>query len=256
VSRRRDWLLSVLSPLVLLALWETCAHVGWVDTRFFPAPSAILRELLAMIASGELWEHVAVSVTRILIGFTLGAIPGIVIGLAMGLSPIFHAVMQPIVHATFPIPKVAVLPLFILLLGLGEASKYAIIAVSVVYLVLINTNEGVRQINPVHFDVGRSFGASKWMMFLDVALPGALPQILTGLKTSLGVALLVIVAAEFVGAKSGIGYLIWNSWQIFAIEKMYVGLVITALLGFASAAVFNVAERVLVPWRKSHLGSI
>lgn len=249
MTQRRQWLLSVISPLLLLALWETGARAGWLDTRFCPAPSAIVRELATMLADGELWEHLAVSLARISIGFVVGAVPGIVIGLTMGLSPTVRAILQPLVHATFPIPKVAILPLFILMFGFGEASKYAIIAVSVVYLVLINTHEGVRQIHPIHFDVGRNFGASRWLMFCDVALPGALPQILAGLRTSLGVALLVIVAAEFVGAKSGIGYLIWNSWQIFAVEKMYVGLMVTALLGFASAALFNLAERVLVPWR-------
>ena len=245
----RDLLLSVLSPVLLLTLWEAGARMGWVDVRFFPAPSAILRELIEMLASGELWGHVGVSLTRIAIGYCLGAAPGIVIGIAMGLSAGLRAVVQPIVHATFPIPKVAILPLLILMLGLGEASKYAIIAISVVYLVLINTHEGVRQINPIHFDVARNFGASRWLLFRDVALPGALPQILAGLKTSLGVALLVIVAAEFVGAKSGIGYLIWNSWQIFAVEKMYVGLLATAVLGFVSAGMFELAERLLVPWR-------
>jgi ABC-type nitrate/sulfonate/bicarbonate transport system permease component len=241
---------SVLSPVVLLLLWELAARAGWVDVRFFPAPSEILRQLAAMIASAEIWPHLGMTLSRVLVGFALGAIPGVAIGLAMGVSPLVAAIVQPLVQATFPIPKVAILPLFILLLGLGEASKYAVVAVSVVYIALINAYEGVRDIDPIHFDVGRNYGAGKGRQFLDIALPGALPQIFTGLKTSFGVALLVIVAAEFVGAKSGIGFLIWNSWQIFAIEKMYVGLMATALLGFGSAALFTVAERVLIPWRR------
>jgi ABC-type nitrate/sulfonate/bicarbonate transport system permease component len=241
---------SVLSPVVLLLLWELAARAGWVDVRFFPAPSEILRQLAAMIASAEIWPHLGMTLTRVVVGFALGAIPGVAIGLAMGVSPLVAAIVQPLVQATFPIPKVAILPLFILLLGLGEASKYAVVAVSVIYIALINAYEGVRDIDPIHFDVGRNYGAGRGRLFLDIALPGALPQIFTGLKTSFGVALLVIVAAEFVGAKSGIGFLIWNSWQIFAIEKLYVGLMATALLGFGSAALFTVAERVLIPWRR------
>jgi ABC-type nitrate/sulfonate/bicarbonate transport system permease component len=247
---RTERIVSVLSPVVLLLFWELAARAGWIDVRFFPAPSEILRQLAAMIASAEIWPHLGMTVTRVLVGFAMGAIPGVVVGLAMGVSPLVAAIVQPLVQATFPIPKVAILPLFILVLGLGEASKYAVVAVSVVYIVLINTYEGVRNIDPLYFDVGRNYGAGRGRMFLDIALPGALPQIFTGLKTSFGVALLVIVAAEFVGAKSGIGFLIWNSWQIFEIEKMYVGLMATALLGFGSAALLSVAERELIPWRR------
>lgn len=246
-----ELVLSILSPIVLLAVWEIASLLGWVNTQFFPAPSAILREMGGMIASGELWVHTGASLSRILIGFVIGAVPGVVIGLAMGLSPIVRALLQPLINATFPIPKVAILPLFILMFGLGEASKYAIIAITVVYMALINAYEGVRDIPPIYLDVGHNFGANRRMMFWDVALPGALPQIMAGLKIGMGVALLVIVAAEFVGAKSGIGFLIWNSWQIFAVEKMYVGLMMTALLGFLSAGLFTWLEKKLIPWRKA-----
>jgi NitT/TauT family transport system permease protein len=248
---RAERFLSILSPVLLLAFWELACRVGWLDTRFFPAPTAVFREFLNMILSGELITHVGISLSRILVGFAMGAVPGIVIGLAMGISPIVRAIVQPLVNATFPIPKIAILPLFILIFGLGEVSKYAIIAVTVIYLVLINTYEGVRDISPIHLDVGQNFGASRLMTFRDIAFPGALPQIIAGLRISMGVALLVIVAAEFVGAKSGIGFLIWNSWQIFEVEKMYVGLMVCALLGFVFSFCFDLVERFLLPWRVS-----
>jgi len=254
-KRSLDRALSILSPVLLLVLWEIAARAGLVDVRFFPAPSAIFENFVEILRSGELWTHLSISLVRILVGFLLGAIPGIVIGLAMGLSSITRAIVQPLVHATFPIPKVAILPLLILIFGLGEMSKYAIIAIAVVYLVLINTYEGVRDISPIYLDVGHNFGASRSMMFLDIALPGALPQILTGLRLGMGVALLVIVAAEFVGAKSGIGYMIWNSWQIFAVEKMYVGLLLTAALGFLAAGISVLMERMLIPWRPPSTGT-
>ncbi len=241
--------LSILSPLVLLAIWEGAALTKQIDTRFFPAPSDIFRSAWTMLQTGELLTHTSVTVGRIVIGFAIGAIPGVAIGLAMGLFRPVRAIVQPIVDGTFPIPKIAILPLFLLIFGLGEESKYAIIAVAVIYLVLINTQAGVRNIERIYLDVGKNYHASRRMMFTDVALPGALPLIFAGLRLGLGVALLVIVAAEFVGARSGVGYLIWSSWQVFQVEKMYVGLLTTAVLGFGSAVLLAWLERVLIPWK-------
>jgi NitT/TauT family transport system permease protein len=245
----RDRALSILSPIVLLAIWEAGAIVGAVDTRFFPAPTKIFVALWELVRSGEMLGHVAISLQRILIGFMLGAVPGIAIGLAVGLFPVVRAIVQPLVDATFPIPKIALLPMMFLLFGIGEGSKYAIIATAVVFLVLINTEAGVRNIERIYFDVARNYGASRRMFFTDVALPGALPMIMAGLKLGMGVALIVIVAAEFVGAKSGIGFFIWNSWSIFQVEWMYAGLMVTAILGFASAVLLGAVERALIPWK-------
>lgn len=240
---------SVLSPVVLLALWEVGAIAGVVDTRFFPAPTTIFGALGAIIASGELAEHLGVSLQRIGIGFVIGAVPGILLGLAIGLFPIVRAIVQPLVDALFPIPKIALLPMVIMLFGIGEGSKYAIIAIAVIFLVLINTEAGVRNIERIYLDVGRNYGASRLMFFTDIALPGALPMIMTGLKLGMGVALIIIVSAEFVGARNGIGYLIWNSWNTFQVERMYAGLMVTAILGFASAVGLGALERALVPWK-------
>lgn len=249
-QERKETIISIASPIVLLLVWELAAQAGWVDTRFFPSPSAIIHSLIAMLSDGELWVHVSVSLQRIIIGFLLGSIPGVAIGLLMGTQPLVRAAVEPLVHATFPIPKIAVLPLLMLIFGLGEGSKYAVIAVTVIYMALINTYEGVRDIPPIYMDVGHNYGANRWTMFKDIALPGAMPQIIAGLKISMGVSLLVIVAAEFVGAREGIGYLIWNSWQLFEVERMYVGLAISAILGILSAAAFNLLEKYAVPWRK------
>jgi NitT/TauT family transport system permease protein len=247
--------LSILSPLILLGLWELSAQLRVIDTRFFPAPSSIFGVLWQMMRpspqfpTGELWFHLGISLERIVIGFLIGAVPGIVVGLAMGLFSPIRAVIQPLIDATFPIPKIAILPLFIMIFGIGEESKYAIIATAVIYLVLINTVAGVRNIDRIYLDVGKNFHASRLMLFTDVAFPGALPLIVAGVKLGMGVALLVIVSAEFVGAKSGLGYLIWTSWQVFQVEKMYVGLMVIAVVGFASAILLTWVERVLVPWK-------
>jgi NitT/TauT family transport system permease protein len=249
-SRRAvERVLSVLSPLALLGLWEAGAFAGVVDTRFFPAPTTIFAALFELFRIGELQSHIAVSLQRIAVGFVLGAVPGIVLGLAIGLLPLVRAIVQPLVDATFPIPKIAMLPMAMLLFGTGEGSKYAIIAIAVVFLVLINTEAGVRNIERIYFDVGRNYGANRLMFFTDIALPGALPMIMAGLKLGMGIALIVIVAAEFVGARSGIGYLIFNSWNTFQVERMYAGIMVTALLGLASAFALAALERLVVPWK-------
>lgn len=242
--------LSIASPIVLLLLWEAASRGGLLDARFFPPPSHVLVAFTQGLATAELWGHIGITLSRIVVGFLVGAIPAVALGLAMGLSAVVRAIVQPIVDATFPIPKLAILPLFILIFGLGEMSKYMVLAVAVFFIVLVNTAAGVLAIDRTQLEVGASFKASRTMMFLDIALPGALPFILSGLKLGMNVALLVIVAVEFTGAESGVGYLIWNSWQVFKVEEMYVGLVVTALFGFVSAWLFAGLERLLMPWKR------
>ena len=250
-SRRQlERALSVGSPVALLAMWEGAAWLGKIDTRFFPAPSGIFQEFLTLLQGTELLRDVGVTLSRLAIGFLIGAIPGILIGLAVGLFGPVRAIVSPLVDAIFPIPKIAILPLFLMIFGLGETSKYAIVAVAVIFLVLINTASGVRNIDRIFLDVARNYNAGRMMVFWDIALPGALPSILTGLKLGMGIALVVIISAEFVGAQSGIGYMIWSSWQTLQVEKMYVGLMVISVVGFVAAMVLTLLERVLMPWKR------
>lgn len=248
-SHRAERVASLLSPLLLVVLWEGTARAGIIDARFFPPPSSIVDALGRMAGSGELADHILASASRIAIGYAIGAVPAVALGLLMGVSPLVRASVRPLVAITFPIPKIAILPLVILVFGLGEASKWAIVAIGVFFLVVINTLAGVLAIPRIYFDVARSVGASRWQQYLSVALPGALPYILTGLQLGLGIAFVVLVAAEFVGAKSGIGYLIWSSWQTFLINRMFAGLVVIAAIGYATQLILDQLESRLVPWR-------
>lgn len=242
-------LIGVASPLVLVVLWEVFARLGVIDVRFFPAPTHILVALLEMVQTGELWAHVSVSLLRIVIGFALGAIPGLILGLMMGLSPLIRTALQPIMDALYPIPKIAILPLVLMIFGLGEMTKYVIIAIGVVFVVAINTVAGVVNIDRIYMDVGRNYGASRMDFYRTIALPGALPMIFAGLKLGMGISFLLIVAAEFVGAQAGIGYMIWNSWQVFYIEQLYVGLFLISVLGLLFSALVDYVERLTVPWK-------
>jgi ABC-type nitrate/sulfonate/bicarbonate transport system permease component len=248
-ARRRDRILSVASPLGLLLAWELAAQTGLIDVRFFPAPSAIILKLVEMARSGELTDNVLISLQRIVLGFLLGGVPAIVIGIAMGIWRPIRAIVDPLIVATYPIPKSSLLPLILLIFGLGEMSKVVMVAIGVFYPMAINATAGVLQINQIYLDVGKSFKASPWDTFRTIALPGALPFIMTGVKLGAGLALILIAIAEMVGAKSGIGFMIWSAWETFAVAKMYVGLFVIALIGFAISLLLNEIERWLIRWK-------
>lgn len=241
--------LAVVSPLLLLMIWEAASRTGALDDRFFSAPSHILAALWDMALSGELWTHVSASMSRLLIGFAIGAVPGLVLGLMMGVSPIVRMALQGTVDALFPIPKIAVLPLMLMIFGLGESSKYATIAIGVFFPILINTMAGVVNIPRIYAQVGHNYGASRFQIYRTIALPGSLPTIFAGLKLATGIAYVLIVAAEFVGAREGIGYMIWNSWQVFRIEDLFIGLLLISMLGVLTAKLLRVAEARVVPWQ-------
>lgn len=251
--QRRDTLLTIISPILMIALWELSVQTKIMDARFFPAPSSIVSTFWQLIQSGTLASDIGITLTRVLIGLLMGGIPGLILGAMMGLSPAVRAFMKPVVAALFPIPKIAILPLILLIFGLGESSKYVSVAIGVIFLMLINTMAGVMAIEKIHFDVGRNFGANRWQFFTTIAVPGAMPGIMTGLQLSLTIALLLCVATEFVGARSGLGYLIWNSWQTFAVATMYCGLVVCALLGVVFQVLIELLEKALIPW-KTHEG--
>jgi ABC-type nitrate/sulfonate/bicarbonate transport system permease component len=247
--RTQERILTIASPIVLLLLWELLSRARVLDPRFFPAPSSIAGTFVTLLMSGQLLSDVRDTLTRVIVGLLLGGIPGLVIGAIMGLSPAVRAFLKPVVASLFPIPKIAVLPLIFLIFGLGEEAKYVSVAIGIVFLMLINTMAGVLAIDKIYFDVGNNFGANRWQFFRTIAVPGAMPGIITGLQLSLTIALLVCVATEFVGAKSGLGYMIWNSWQTFSVATMYCGLIVCALLGVMFQVLVDVIERLLIPWK-------
>jgi ABC-type nitrate/sulfonate/bicarbonate transport system permease component len=248
-AKRRDRLISVASPIGLLVAWELAAQLHFIDTRFFPAPSSIVRALVATARTGELWENTTISLQRMVLGFLLGGVPALVLGIVMGISRPIRAFVDPLIAATYPIPKSSILPLILLIFGLGEMSKVVMVAIGVFYPIAINSTAGVLQINKVYLDVGKSFKAGRWETFRTIALPGALPFIMTGVKLGAGLGLILIAIAEMVGAKSGIGYMIWSAWETFSVERMYVGLFVIAIIGFVMTLGLNELERWLIPWK-------
>jgi NitT/TauT family transport system permease protein len=246
----RDKLISILTPIILLGLWELGARAGLVDTRFFSSPALIARRFMVLSASGEIWLNIGVSLRRLGIGFLVGGVPAIVLGIAMGLSRSVRAAIDPLIAATYPLPKSAIFPLIMLIFGLGESSKIVMVALGVFYPLIINTMAGVLQIDRIYLDVGKNFGATRGQMFYTVALPGALPSIFAGIKLGVGMGLVLIAIAEMIGADSGLGYMIWNAWQTLSVETMYVGLVVIAIIGYVLSLFLDEVEKWLLPWMR------
>ena len=250
-SRRRalELTLTLAAPLLLLAIWEALSRLDVLDPRFWPPPTSLWGTTVELIRDGSLVTNVRVSLGRIVIGFALGAVPAVALGLAMGLFWPVRVFLMPLAAAIYAIPKIALLPLVFLIFGLGEASKYVIVALSVFFLVVLNTMAGVLAIDRIYRDVARNFGAGPVALFSTVALPGALPAVFTGLRLGLGFSLIVIVGTEYIAAREGIGYFIYNSYYVLAIKKMFVGLIVTGLLGWLLTLSLDLAERLVLPWK-------
>jgi ABC-type nitrate/sulfonate/bicarbonate transport system permease component len=233
---------------VLFGLWELLARAGFISPIVAPAPSRILVALMNELRTGELESHLAATAGRLSIGLLLGGTVGILTGMAMGLSTRLRAFADPFVAAAHPLPKIAILPIVMVFLGVGEESKVAVIALGVFFPMLINTMTGVRQISPTYFDVAKSYGATRWKVFTRVVVPASMPMILSGLRIGLNIALVVTISIEIVAASRGLGALIWLSWEVLRIEVLYAALFVTAALGICFNILMQFLLGRLVPW--------
>lgn len=248
-SDRNYGLAYIISPAILLAVWQTVGMLGWIDLRFFPLPSTIAVTFYQELISGNWFIHVGATMGRVLFGFIVGSALGILIGALMGLIPWVRFVAYPLIASIYPIPKIAIFPLILLIFGLGEASKLVTISATCFFLLAISSMSGVMNIPRVYMDVGRNFGSRGIDFIATIAIPAALPAIFSGLKLALGSAFLVVVSLEFINAESGIGWQIWRSWELFSIKTMFVSLLTVSFLGLALVVVLDWLERKLVPWR-------
>lgn len=242
-------LIQTASPIVALLIWELCSRTGILDVRFFPAPSAIFYHLIFISPDEGIIQDIAASLNRLLWGYLAGSLLGIILGVGMGLCRSLRAGLHPIIALTYPIPKIAILPLVMLVFGIGDASKIVIVAIGSFFLVLINTLHGVDSIDKIYHDVAAVYKIKRHNFIFKVILPGSLPSIFTGLKLAIGYSLVMVVAAEFSGADKGIGYLIWQSWETFSIKSMYAGIFVIGAMGFIFTYALHALERRLIPWR-------
>lgn len=246
---RSDGFAAIVSPIAILLIWELLVRVQLLDARFFPTPSSVIVALIAQIQSGKIFIDIAWTVSRVLVGTLLGAIPGLIFGVLLGLSPRLRMFIQPAISALYPIPKIALFPLVMMIFGIGDTSKWVIVAIAVFFQVFFSTLAGVVNIDKIYLDVASNFKANRWQTYRTIAIPGALPFIFTGLQLGLGMALIVVVIAENFGTEVGVGYMIWQSWQVFEVRDMYVGLIVVAFLGYCFQLLLQRLQRAIIPWK-------
>ncbi len=240
---------GALTLVALLALWQAGASAGWFSSRFLPTPWAIAKALHVLAISGELWAHLAASLQRFAIGWSIGTAAGLVLGFAVGLFTLARAPGMAVVSALFPIPKIALVPLFIIWFGIGEGSKVVTLAFGVFFPTVINTVAGVDGVPRGLIRMAQSFGLSRAAIVWKVVLPGALPAILSGFRITTSTAIILLVAAEMIGADKGIGSFVLQAGNLYDTENLMAGIVLLSALGLTVAWVLGRVERVLLAWR-------
>ncbi|MDR0226301.1 MAG: aliphatic sulfonate ABC transporter permease SsuC [Burkholderiaceae bacterium] len=228
VGRR---LLPWLVPLALVAAWQAASAWGWLSTRVLPAPLDVLRAAQALAESGELFKHVQVSAGRALSGLAIGGGLGLALGLLTGSLRWAETLLDSSIQMVRNIPALALIPLVILWFGIDESAKLFLISVSVFFPIYLNTFHGIRNVDPALIEMGRSYGLTRWQLYREVILPGALSSILVGLRFSLGLMWVILIVAETISAQSGIGYLTMNAREFLQTDVVLVGILLYALLG-------------------------
>jgi NitT/TauT family transport system permease protein len=244
-GRYAGWIALIL----VIGLWQLAGSLGLVNALFLPTPLAIARAIYQLAISGALWLHVSISMMRIIAGWTLGTISGVIVGFAIGLSSLARGIGITFISALFPIPKIALLPLLILWLGIGEEPKIATIALGVFFSTAISVYSGVDQVPRNLIRMAQSFNVPFQTIVRHVIWPGALPSILAGFRITASVALLLVVSAEMIGAEFGIGAFVLQAGNLMQTDQLLAGVVILSLFGLAIGRLINLLETRLLHWR-------
>ncbi|MCY4460422.1 MAG: ABC transporter permease [Albidovulum sp.] len=240
---------GVLVFIVLIAFVEWGTRAGFISNLTLPHPSDVLATFGELWDSGMLIRHLGPSLGRLVVGAALGACAGICVGILIGLFSYIRAGIGPLVAAIFPIPKIALLPLFVIWFGIGEGSKYALIAFGTFTPTVVATYGAVDNVDRSLVRMGQSFGLTWFSIVRKIVLPGAMPGILSGLRISLSIAIILLVAAEMLGAQYGIGAYILEAGSLYDLERLFAGVVILSLLGVLTSGAITLIERRLLDWR-------
>lgn len=233
----------------LVALVELGTRSGWITPLTLPRPSDVLRTFQELYQSGLLFKHLVPSLTRLVVGAAIGVSVGIATGVLIALFSYVRAGLSPLIAAIFPIPKIALLPLFVIWFGIDEGSKYALIAFGTFTPTVVATFGAVDNVDRTLIRMGQSFGLSWFSIVWKIVLPGAMPGILSGLRISLAIAIILLVAAEMLGAEYGIGAYILEAGALYDLERLFAGVVILSLLGVLVSTAIGLLEKRLLDWR-------
>lgn len=252
VERKRrlslEQLAMVLSPLSLLVIWQVLSSLRVLDVRIFSSPIAVAGLIGHLLADGELERNTASTLARMIVGTIIGIVPGLALGLIMGLFRVPRAFIRPLVSAILPLPRIALFPLVLLVIGLNERSNVVMIALGPFFQMLIGTMAAVMNVEPIYLRVAKSFKVSTTDLYRLVVFPAALPIIYSSIRLSLAISFLGVVAIEFLNANDGLGYMIWHSWQILSLGESMAGLVAAGIIGFAMFLGLDWVEKHSLPW--------
>lgn len=252
--------LAIGFPAALLLLWQVASVQGWVNRTFYPAPTDIfteMRETFQENPKGNWWVDIGISVRRMLWGYFWGVLVGLAFGVSMGMSRTLRVMLEPTLNALYTVPKLALIGIFLIILGFDDTPLIAVIAVTVFFFVWIQSMAAVMSVSSQLQEAALSFGSSRWQLFRHVVFPASLPQIFVGLRVSAGVGVLVMIGSEFVFAPGaqGVGYRINNARTVFDPLQAYVGLVVSAVLGVVFVGLIKLLAYIALPWSRDHRSS-
>ena len=245
-------LLPWLFPIALIAIWQIASSTGVLESRILPAPSAVVSAFWHLSITGELWQHVKVSAGRALLGLFVGGGLGLLLGLLNGSSKMASTLLDTTLQMIRNIPALALIPLVILWFGIDESAKLFLVAVGVFFPIYINTYHGIRSVDPQLIEMGKSYGLTRWQLYKEIILPGAMPSILVGLRFALGLVWVLLIVAETISAQSGIGYMTMNAREFLQTDVVLVGILLYALLGKLADVLAVGLEKYLLRWHAGY----
>lgn len=244
--------ISLASLAAVGLLWCVSAKYGWISALILPHPGEVLGTLAQMLGQGyrhvPLWQHVAVSLGRALAAFAGAVVLGVPVGLAMGLSPVLSAILDPFVNFFRPLPKLALIPLVIVWLGIGEASKIFLIFVSTLFSVVVGAAAAVHDVREDRLRAASSLGASRWQLLRHIVFPSVLPELFTSVRLAVGVGWTTLIASEMVAAESGLGWMVMNASSYMRTDIVMLGIILLGLTGYGLDVALVALQRVAVPW--------
>lgn len=248
-SKLQPILLGAALPIILIAVWEILSRTGVVPAYQLPAPSVILETILGLAADGSLWGHIGITVYRVFFGFLIGTVFAVILGSVVGLYGKAEQIFDPMIQAFRSIPSLAWVPLFILWMGIGEPSKVTMIAVGVFFPVYLNVVSGIGGVDRKLIEVGKMYGLNTFQLIKRVILPASLPSFLTGLRSGLGLGWMFVVAAELMGASTGLGYLLVLGQNTLSPETILASIVLFAIIGKLSDWILKTVEEKSLHWQ-------
>ncbi|MCR4600485.1 MAG: ABC transporter permease [Clostridia bacterium] len=258
-KRKRYKVISVVSLIMFFVIWQIYAvlnaKMGWINEAFLPAPTEVLVTFQKFFEEGTLFDHIGISMIRILKGFFVGSIVGVVVGYIMAKLPVFESILQPVINILGAIPPYAFMPLLIIWFGVGEFAKIVMIVLATFIPVLASTIQGVKSIDPLHIRSARTLGCNELQLFHHVIVKTSLPYIMAGMKTSISLCFSALVVAEMIGSDTGLGFIIVDGRNWFKVANMFMAMTSIAILQTVFQTILTMIERKLFKWKKEGLSS-